>query len=89
MPTDAEFLEALRETRQNYILTLKNLSADQAAGTLKPTYNIDGQSVNWTRYQEILMKNIKDLTEQIAQADDPLYTEDTQAIVNPPYGARD
>ena len=50
---------------------LANLEAKLLDATVspKPTYSIDGQSVQWNEYLRMLMDGIKDLNEMLAIAD--------------------
>ena len=50
---------------------LANLEAKLLDATVspKPTYSIDGQSVQWNEYLRMLMDGIKDLNEKLAIAD--------------------
>jgi hypothetical protein len=61
MPTDLENLL----TRRSAIL------AELAAGPSKPSYTIDGQSVDWNGYRSSLLNELTMLNGQIAAAEGP------------------
>lgn len=85
----ATYLENLTTARDNYAAAIASFSIDLAAGKHKPTYTVDGQTVAWNRYQEVLLTIIDRLNARIDAADDPFYVEDTQGYVVPPYGLHD
>lgn len=70
--TDEELKAELVQTRENVITQLKEMST-----SFKPSYNIDGQKIDWKEYRESLMKQLKDLNEQIAGFDDTFEIEST------------
>lgn len=80
----ATYLENLQTAQANIAAALAALTADLAAGNHKPSYTIDGQTVNWTRYQEILVDNLAKIQAQIEVADE-LHIEETQVFVSPDY----
>lgn len=68
MATDSENLQT---TLSNFIAAKAALSAQAAAGTLKPSYSINGQSVDWVRYYEWLDSQIDSLRRQISDNEGP------------------
>jgi len=58
MPTDAEQLATIKT---NTLALLADLSAHP-----KPSYMIDGQSVQWGAYHRMLMDQLKEVNAQIA-----------------------
>ena len=57
MATDAEQLAIIKS---GILAKLAELAVEH-----KPSYNIDGQDIEWTEYQEMLMKQLKDVNAQI------------------------
>ncbi len=62
MATEADDLKTIRAS---YIATLKTEAAYQAANGPKPSYSIDGESVNWDAWRDSMLKKIEDLTNLI------------------------
>jgi hypothetical protein len=50
----ASDLENLKATKSRYL-------AELAAGPLKPTYTLEGQTVDWNTYRSSLLKAVSDL----------------------------
>lgn len=59
-PPNVTVLAALQLAYQNCALQLASIT-----GAPKPTYSIDGETVSWTEYKAQLVKDLKDLNEQI------------------------
>lgn len=57
----ATVLEDLQESKENLVTRLKEVTAKP-----KPSYSIDGQSVSWESYTQMLTAQIKALNELIA-----------------------
>lgn len=57
-------LENLKAARDGFTAKLAEVSTD-----CKPSYNIDGQSVNWVQYYRFLSDQIDKLDARIAAAD--------------------
>ncbi len=55
----ASDLENLKATKSRYLLEL-------AAGPLKPTYTLEGQSVDWNTYRKSLLDAVTNLNTLIA-----------------------
>lgn len=70
--TDEELKIELQSIRENIITQLKEMSLSP-----KPSYNIDGQKVDWTEYRESLMRQLKDISAQVALFDDLFEQEST------------
>lgn len=68
--TDAQEIEATRETLQNLLVVRRDLLA-----TPKPTYNIDGQEFKWNEYLDVINKSIKQLREDLRSAQGPFEEE--------------
>lgn len=74
--------EDLRTAYANYAERLKDISANP-----KATYKIDNQEFRWNEYQEMLLKNMKALRDEINATDDNAFTsEETILYVDPPFG---
>lgn len=58
----ATFAQNLETARNAY-------AAELAAGNVKPSYSIDGQSVSWNEYRSNLMEMIEKLDAKLASAD--------------------
>ena len=71
MPTTAEQLETIKSQ------TLANIVAITASP--KPTYNIDGQEVEWSEYLKQLQETLAWVNEQLVQAGGP-YEVHTQGF---------
>lgn len=56
---------------QNLITARDNFAAELATQSAnpKPSYSLDGESYSWPDYYRFLREQIKDLNEQIANAD--------------------
>ena len=61
MPSDLENLTSRRSA----------ILAELAAGPSRPSYTIDGQSVDWNGYRSSLLSELTMLNEQIAAAEGP------------------
>lgn len=72
-------LTDLQEAKSLAITRLKECLAQP-----KPSYDIEGQEVSWTEYQDMLRKQIKELSELIALEQGP-YEEHTQAFTPDDY----
>lgn len=70
MATDAENLVIIRS---NILQRLADLTANP-----KPSYDIDGQQVDWTAYQEMLFRQLADVDSAIASGG--AFHFDTQVI---------
>lgn len=68
MATDAENIATIRS---NLLTKLATESANP-----KPSYSIDGQSVDWNGYRAALMKQIADLNAMAAQVNGPFEVTD-------------
>lgn len=69
-------LEIIRQTRDNLIALREEVSRKK-----KPSYDVDGQRVNWQQYFEMLTDQIDKLKEQIdAEGDDDIVEVHTTAI---------
>ena len=58
MPTDAEQLATIKSQTLALLVDLTE--------NPKPSYNIDGQEVEWTEYRRSLMLDLKEINQQIA-----------------------
>lgn len=58
MPTNAEQLATIKEQSLAIMVTLTE--------SPKPTYNIDGQSVSWNAYMDMLQKKVDWVDNQLA-----------------------
>lgn len=68
MATYAENLTAIRD---GYAQTLATEAAYQAANGPKPSYSIDGETVNWDTWRDSMHAKIESLTKQIQAAGGP------------------
>lgn len=59
---------------ENITTAIDAIYAEIAAGPLKPSYSIDGQTVDWPAYRESLLRQAKEL-EARSQAADPFEYE--------------
>ena len=62
----ATYLENLVIIRDNYAQSLATESALQISNGPKPSYSIDGQSVNWDAWRDSMMAKIAALNELLA-----------------------
>lgn len=69
MATDAENIRA----------AISRIYAEIAAGALKPSYSINGQSVDWPAYRRSLLEEVKVLRDQLGAAEGP-WEEITQGM---------
>ena len=69
MATDAENIATIRS---NLLTALVTESANP-----KPSYAIDGQSVDWNGYRAALLKQIADLNALMSSLDGPFEVTDT------------
>lgn len=58
MPTDAEQLATIKTQTLAIMVTL--------TASPKPSYNIDGQSISWTEYMDMLQKKVDWVDKQLA-----------------------
>ena len=58
------YIDSLKTARDNYASELATESADP-----KPTYSIDGQTVQWDAYRASLTSKIKEANELIEQGE--------------------
>lgn len=68
MATDVDNLKAIRSS---YITTLATEAAYQAANGPKPSYSIDGESVNWDAWRDSMMAKVDAVTELIVKLQAP------------------
>ena len=64
MATDAQNIATIRS---NLLASLATESASP-----KPSYSIDGQSVDWNGYRKAITQQIKDLDELLAASQGPI-----------------
>lgn len=69
MATDAENIRA----------AISAIYAEIAAGPLAPSYNIDGQAVDWPAYRASLLQEAAQLREHLGAAEGP-WEEITQGM---------
>lgn len=68
MPTYAENLTTIRD---NYAQALATESAYQITNGPKPSYSIDGESVNWDTWRDSMLAKIDTLEKLIQSASGP------------------
>ncbi len=69
MPTDLENLI----TRRSAILSeLATGTADGETDIRRPSYNIDGQAVDWTAYRKSLLDELSQLNQAISALEGPV-----------------
>ena len=69
MPTPVENLVTIRA---NYIQALATESAYQVTNGPKPSYSIDGESVQWDSWRDSMTSKITELTELIQKLGGPV-----------------
>lgn len=62
----------LKTIRANYIQLLADESAYQVANGPKPSYSIDGETVQWDEWRDKTMARIDALTDQIIRLTGPV-----------------
>lgn len=62
----------LKEIRSNIIASLKAETAYQVANGPKPSYSIDGESVNWDTWRDSMQRKVIEITEAILQTQGPV-----------------
>lgn len=62
--SDDETIDDLKETRDNILELMKAVTSKP-----KPTYNIDGQNVEWKEYMEMLTEQFKNINSLIVTLD--------------------
>ena len=68
----ASDVDNLKATRSSYIATLATEAAYQAANGPKPSYSIDGETVNWDTWRDSMVDKIAKLTELIQSLSGPI-----------------
>lgn len=69
MATDVENLKA---TRSSYLQTLATEAAYQAANGPKPSYTIDGETMQWDTWRDSMTAKIEVLTKMISILQGPV-----------------
>lgn len=69
--------KSTEEVYSDLIETRDRLLGELRTGNIKPSYSINGQSVQWTEYRKHLIAELKELAELIA-----LYGEDDGGIAH-------
>lgn len=68
----ASDVDNLKATRSSLSQALATEAAAQAAGTGKPTYSIDGETVNWDEWREATLRQIDEITSLIIRLQGPV-----------------
>lgn len=64
--SNATNLNTLQTIRDNLLSIINTEVAYQATNGPKPSYNLDGQGVDWNAWLDAMMKRVKDIEELIA-----------------------
>ena len=66
-------VDDLQSAYDGYAAILKQLTLDRLGtnNQPKPTYSIDGKTVNWTEYQSMVLRQMTDLRKEIVAAGGP------------------
>ena len=67
----ASDVDNLRSIRSNYIATLAAESAAQVTNGPKPSYSLDGESVNWDTWRDSMMARIDSISKVIQNLQSP------------------
>lgn len=67
----ASDVDNLKTIRSNYIATLATESSFQVANGPKPSYSIDGETVNWDTWRDSMTAKIDAITEMIVKLQAP------------------